>query len=89
MRAKLCRRLEELEKISAEAAARRAGPDSDYEKAIANLMAKADAWHANPENQKWLAQQPPDHLRRGLQALRAQLDEIACGRSRPAQAGGL
>ena len=89
MRQKLCRRLEELEKISAAAAARRKGKTPGYEEKIARLMAQADAWHANPENQKWPAAQPPDFLHHRVQALRARLAEMACGHSRSAHSGGL
>ena len=88
MRQKLCRRLEELEKISAAAAARRVGTSSDYEETIARIREQAEAWHANPENQKWLAEQPPDYLHRSVQSLRRQLEDRAYGGSRPHQAGG-
>src|ERR1035438_6813579 len=58
MNQKVCKRLEELEKISAAAAARRVGTSADYEETIARIRAQAEAWHAKPENQKWLAEQP-------------------------------
>jgi hypothetical protein len=38
MRQKFCRRLEDLEKISAAAAARRSEKSSDYERKIADMM---------------------------------------------------
>jgi hypothetical protein len=82
MRQKLCKRLEELEKISAAAAARRVNRSSDYEEKMARLREKVEAWHADPVNQKWLAEQPPDYLHHRVQSLRAQLAEIASGHSR-------
>lgn len=88
MRQKLCKRLEELEKICAAAAARRAETNSDYEEAFARLRAEVEAWHADPVNQKWLAEQPPDHLHRGLRSLQAELEQRASGHSRPFRAGG-
>ena len=43
-------------------------------------MEHVHAWHANPVNQKWLAEQPPDYLYHSVQSLRAQLEERANGR---------
>ena len=88
MRQKLCKRLEELEKISAAAATRRLEKSSDYERKIAQMMEHVHAWHADPVNQKWLAEQPPDYLYRSVQSFRAQLEERANGRFRTHQAGG-
>jgi hypothetical protein len=88
MRQKLCGRLEDLEKISAAAAARRLEKSPDYDEKIARLIERAEAWHADPVNQKWLAEQPPDYLHRSVQALRAELEERANGRFRTHQAGG-
>ena len=88
MRQKLCRRLEELEKISAAAATRRLEKSSDYERKIAQMMEHVHAWHADPVNQEWLAEQPPDYLHRSVQSLRAQLEERVNGRFRTHQAGG-
>src|SRR5580704_6735017 len=59
MRQKLCRRLDELEKISAAAAERERPHDS---RVLDELIAKAEAWHAVPENQVWLAVQPPEYF---------------------------
>jgi hypothetical protein len=56
---KLCRRLEYLEKISA-AAAVQARASSVDRSVLDELIAKAQAWHADPVNQKWLAEQPPE-----------------------------
>jgi hypothetical protein len=89
MRQKPCRRLEELEKISAAAAARKVETSSDYEETIARIREQAEAWHANPENQKWLAEQPPDYLYRSVQSLRRQLEERANGHLQSAHSGGL
>jgi hypothetical protein len=88
MRQKLCRRLEELEKISAAAAARRGGKSPRYEETIARITAQAQAWHAVPENQKWLAEQPPDYLYHRVQSLRTRLAGIAYGHSRSVDHGG-
>lgn len=89
MRQKLCRRLEELEKISAAAAARRSRTSSEYKEKRARLKEWAAAWHADPVNQAWLAEQPPDYLFRRVQELRAKLIERAYGGSRSADAGKL
>jgi len=88
VRQKLCRRLEERERISAAAAARRARTSSDYRRVFDELVAKAKARHADPEYQAWLAAQPPDYLYRRVQWLRAQLRERASGHSRQVQTGG-
>jgi hypothetical protein len=88
MRQKLCRRLEDLEKISAAAAARRFEKSPDYEGKIADMMEQAYAWHADPVNQKWLAEQPPDYLYHSVQSLKAQLVEMASGHSRSVHQGG-
>jgi hypothetical protein len=88
MRQKLCRHLEDLEKISAAAAARRTQRSSDYEEKIALLMKKAEAWHSDPVNQKWLAEQPPDFLYHRVQSLRAELQERASRHSRQLQTRG-
>jgi hypothetical protein len=82
MRQKLCRRLEDLEKISAAAAARRVTTSSDDRRALDALWASVDAWHAVPENQVWVATQPPGFLHYRVQELRAQLMEIASGHRR-------
>jgi len=82
VRQKLCKRLEDLERISAAAAAPRVDSSADYERSIAAMMEEVHAWHSNPVNQKWLAEQPPDYLYRSVQSLRAQLQERACGHSR-------
>jgi hypothetical protein len=89
MRQKLCRRLVELEKISVAAAARRPGTSSGYRQAFDEHVAKAKAWLADPVNQKWLAEQPPDYLYRRVQSLRAYLQERASGHSGQLQIGGL
>jgi hypothetical protein len=88
MTQKLCRRLEELEKISAAAAARRSSKNSDYERKIADMMEHVYAWHADPVNQKWLAEQPPDYVYHSVQALRAELQERASRHFRQVQTGG-
>jgi hypothetical protein len=88
MRQKLCRRLEELERISAAAAAHRERMKPRDRGVLDELIAKVQAWHAVPENQKWLAEQPPDYLHRRVQSLRAELQERAYGHSRPVQKGG-
>ena len=73
MKQKLCRRLEELEKLSAAAAARRADHSPDYEKTLAEIRRGAEAWHAGPVNQKWLAEQPPEYLGIQVRALRQEV----------------
>jgi hypothetical protein len=88
MRQKLCRRLEDLEKISAAAAAQRERMKPRDRGILDELIAKAEAWHAVPENQAWLAAQPPDYLYHRVQSLKAQLAEIANGRSRSVHQGG-
>ena len=85
MTQKLSRRLEELEKISAAAAARRPLKNSDYKRKIADIMEQV----ADPVNQKWLAEQPPDFLHRRVQAFRAQLAERVSRHSRSVPTGGL
>jgi len=89
MKQKLCRRLEELEQISAADAAQRARGSSDYKEKIARMKERVAAWHADPVNQAWLAEQPPDYLYHRVQALRAYLLERAYGHSRSVHAGGL
>ncbi len=91
MTQKLSRRLEELEKISAAAAARRSRSlkNSDHERTIADIMEHVHAWHADPVSQKWLAEQPPDFLHRRVQAFRAQLAERVSRHSRSVPTGGL
>jgi hypothetical protein len=88
MRQTLCRRLEELEKISAAAAARRATSSSNYRRVLDEMVAKAEAWHADPVNQKWLAEQTPEFLQRRVQEFTAQLAERAYGHSRSVHQGG-
>ena len=88
MTQKLCRRLEELEKISKAAAARRATSSSNYRRVLDEMVAKAEAWHADPGNQKWLAEQPPEFRYNRVQEFRAQLAERAYGHSRSVHQGG-
>ncbi len=88
MRQKLCRRLEELEKISAAAAAHRERMRPRDHRALDELIAKAEAWHAVPENQAWLAAQPPEYFTNSTREFRAQLAEIVYGRSRSVHQGG-
>jgi hypothetical protein len=88
MRQKLGRRLEELEKISAAAAAQRERMKPRDHRVLDALIAKAEAWHAVPENQKWLAEQPPEFFCTRVQEFRARLAEIAYGRSRSVYQGG-
>ena len=77
MRQKLCRRLEELEKTRAVAAAK-AMSRIDRAK-LDELWARVNAWHAVPENQKWVAAQPPEALAAGMRQVRARLWQRACG----------
>ena len=84
----LSRRLVELEKVSAAAAAQRERMEPRDHRVLDELIAKAEAWHAVPENQAWLAAQPPDFLYHRVQSLRAQLAEMASGRSRSVHQGG-
>jgi hypothetical protein len=79
VRQKLFRRLEDLEKLSAEAAARREPKNGDYERKMAEIMEQVNAWHADPVNQTWLAEQPPEYLFVQVQTLRQELMERACG----------
>jgi hypothetical protein len=87
MRQKLCRRLEELERISAAAAAHRERMKARDRRVLDELIAKTEAWHADPVNQKWLAEQPPEFLYRRVQEFRARLAERAYGHSRSVQGG--
>ena len=80
MRQKLCRRLEDLEKISA-VAARSTAPSFDSRRLDA-IWASVEARHSIPENQAWVAAQPLDFLHHAVQELRAQLIEIAAGHRR-------
>jgi hypothetical protein len=86
MRQKLCRRLDELEKISAAAAERERRHDN---RVLDELIAKAEAWHAVPENQVWLAAQPPEYFTTSMREFKAQLEDLASGRSRAVQGQGL
>lgn len=88
MRQKLCRRLEELENVSAAAAAHRERMKPRDHGVIDELIAKAKAWHAVTENQKWLAAHPPEFFHNRVQEFRAQLRERAYGRSRSVRLGG-
>ena len=88
MRQKLCRRLEELEKISAAAAAHRERMKPRDRRVLDELIAKTEAWHADPVNKKWLAEQPPEFFCIRVQEFRARLVEIAYGRSRSVYQGG-
>ena len=88
MKQKLCKRLEELEKIRAAAAVRRASTSSDYKEKIARMVERANAWHADPVNQKWLAEQPPDYFHNCVQSLRAKLQERSNRHLRQLQTGG-
>jgi predicted metal-dependent hydrolase len=87
MTQKLCKRLEELEKISA--AAQRARTSSGDRQALERLRARLEARRASPELAKLLAESSPDFLRNRMQELRAQLRERAYGHSRSAHLGGL
>ena len=88
MRQKLCKRLEELERISLAAAAERERMKPRDNRVFDELVAKARARHADPAYQKWLAEQPPGYLQGRVQAFRAQLQERAFGHSRQVQTGG-
>ena len=85
MRQRLCRRLEELEKTRAAAVAR-AGMSSIDRAKLDELWARVNAWHAVPENQQWVAAQPPEALAAGMREVRAQLWERAHGKRGGAQA---
>ena len=78
MRQKLCRRLEELERISA--VALRARASTVDRRALDELEAKLVAWPPDPEYEKFLAEQPPEFLGIRVRELRAQLWERAYGR---------
>jgi hypothetical protein len=81
MRQKLCRRLEQLEKASVVA------PDTEpiYDsRQMDELWERVEAWHAVPENQAWVAAQPPESLGIQVQQLRAELLARASGRTLPA-----
>ena len=82
MRQSLHKRLHELERISAEAAARRPATSSDYPQFLEGLRAKLEVLNADPEHQKWLAEQPPDFLAGRMRQLRAELSERAYGHGR-------
>ena len=81
MTQKLCRRLEELEKFTSAAAARRRSEQSSgYMQKMAALVERARAWHDGPVNQEWLAAQSPDYLHIRMQELRTRLWEKAYGK---------
>lgn len=82
MRQKLCRRLDELEKISAATAARRADHSPDFETTRAKIMRHVEAWHSDPVNQKWLQEQPPEYLGIQVRTLRQRLFDRAHGGAR-------
>lgn len=79
-------RLEELEKASAAAAAQRERTRPRDTRVLDELVAKAKAWCADPQNQKWLAEQTPEFLYQRVQSLRAYLQARASGhfQQRPA-----
>ena len=79
MRQKLCRRLEELEKISVALNARLARRNPEHERVLAEIRQRTEAWHADPANQRWLTEQPPEYLGIQVRELRARLMEIASG----------
>jgi hypothetical protein len=82
---KLHRRIADLESVVvAMAAVRGTGDDSELELKLAELMREVEAWHANPENQKWLAEQSPEYLPNAVCELREELAEVASGRRRGA-----
>ena len=88
MRQKLCRRLEDLEKISAAAAAQRERMKPRDRGILDELIAKAEAWHAVPENQAWLAAQPPEYFTTSMREFKVQLEDLASGRSLAVQGQG-
>jgi len=80
MTSKLSRRLENLERFSSANIERHSRGASDCETALDEIRALADAWHAQPENQRWLAAQPRDHLVNGMRQLKVELEQMASGR---------
>ena len=88
MRQKLCRRLEELEKVNAAASAAQQAKTAavDREALHKRLWAMMEACPPSPERQEWLAKQPPDYLYHAVAEVRAQLRERA-DRHRSVQAG--
>ena len=80
MTSKLSRRLEHLERFSSAVIERHSRATSDCETALDEIRALADAWHAQPENQQWLAAQPRDHVINGMQQLKVELEQMASGR---------
>jgi hypothetical protein len=87
MKQKLCKRLEELERISA-AAARRGRATCGNRQALEELRARLEARRASPELQKLLAESSPDFLRNRMQEVRAKLWERANRHSQSAHLGG-
>jgi hypothetical protein len=75
------RRLEGLERISSAAVARQPQKSPEYQRKIAAIVEDANRWHADPANQKWLAEQPPDFLANRMQQLRHALHRRAYGAS--------
>ena len=73
------RRLAGLERINAAATARRPLRSPEYERKRAALIEDANRWNADPANQMWLAQQPPDFLANRVQELRRALERRAYG----------
>jgi hypothetical protein len=88
VRQKLYRRLEDLDKINAAAAAERERMRPCDNRVLDELIAKAEAWHAVPENQAWLAAQPPEYFTTSMREFKAQLEDLASGRSRAVQGQG-
>jgi len=83
VRQKLCRRLEELEKISAAAAARTSNRES-ADSAIEGLRNVLRSNNFQPEPNESLAETFARFLRISLRELKAQLMEIAYGHRRAA-----
>jgi len=77
MRQKLCKRLEEIEKISAAVASRRTQSNADYEQTFAEFRAEVERAAMDPKNQEWAAQQPPECFVESQKRLMVQMEEMA------------
>jgi hypothetical protein len=87
MRQKLCRRLEDLEKVSATTrqASQTAVDREAFHKRFLALMATIPP---NPEREAWLKNQPPEYFHNSVQQLKALIAEKAARYRASQQAGG-
>ena len=75
----LSRRLDELEKIRAVAAAGGRGTSQSDDRELEQLWKRVEAWHADPANQESIAAQAPELLGTEVQHLREKLSRAGFG----------